>query len=92
MSKTRPDPILSEPVKKLAPLIEYPGGTPRLCGNCQYFKQGTPIEKRGHCHNLISGNWRVNDVDTACRNGFYPDVVRFPIHVLMGIVPATATE
>lgn len=65
-------------------------GEPELrCGNCQHFKKRTAKE-RGDCHNLISGNWRVWPADAVCKRGWYPDVDRFPIHVLMGIRPADA--
>jgi len=76
------------PVKKPAPFIEWPGGTPRFCGNCDHLELPGDGERRGHCHNLISGSWRVGEKDDACPNGFYPDVERFPLHVRLGIVPA----
>lgn len=79
---------VSTPTKKPARLIEFPGGTPRLCGNCDHFEAPTEKGKKGSCHNLISGTMFVRAVDKACPNGFYPDIVRFPIHVLMGIKPA----
>jgi len=84
--KPAPEPI--EPPKKPPPFIEWPGGTPRLCGNCDHFEVPPAAGKKGGCHNLISGTMFVRAVDKACPNGFYPDVDRFPLHVRMGIVPA----
>lgn len=76
--KDAPLELTPPPAKRALEPIYWHGEPERICGNCQHLKGG-------HCRNLISGNWKAEPKDAACKRGWYPDVKRFPIHELMGI-------